>query len=407
MKLLYVASIDFYTKPNPSFHLMKSMLEDVLSAGWQVEFIGCKEKGIDKHIPEEFLDNNSFSYSLVNVPHVKKSSFVQRYIEGVKYSKKVGKLIKDKISVCDCVFVQSSPTALYTLYYARKYAKQKKVIYNVQDMFPGSSIASGVMPRKWMQTIFYSLQKIAYKKSDYITVISDDMKQKVIEQGVDPEKIEVIVNWFDDRTVHEVDWSENRFVAKYKMSKNVFYIQYAGTMGYVFDYKVVLAVAEKLRNNKSIVFQMIGDGSQKDEFVQEAKRMNLDNIVFLPLEPQEMVSDVYSACSLCFIPLKRGIIGNSVPSKAGLLMACKRPIITSADGTSFYCKSFAENEMGIAKDPSDIDGLADAIAYLSQNPELCRCYAQNGHEFGKELYSRTYNMRKYFDLFDRCQAQKE
>ena len=30
------------------------------------------------------------------------------------------------------------------------------------------------------------------------------MKDKLIEQGVPNEKIEVIVNWFDDRTVSEV-----------------------------------------------------------------------------------------------------------------------------------------------------------------------------------------------------------
>lgn len=64
---------------------------------------------------------------------------------------------------------------------------------------------------------------------------------------------------------------------------------------------------------------MIGFGSQYDQFIAEAKERRLDNIVFYPLEPQPMVPHVYSACSICFIPLKRDIIGNSVPSKAGLL----------------------------------------------------------------------------------------
>ena len=331
MKLIYIASLDFYTKPNPSFHLMTTMLEDVLSAGHSVDLIGCAENGVDKHIPDELEKFDTFKYSLIDVPNVKKSAFIKRYIEGIKYSWKVRKELKKIITDGDVIFVQSSPTVLYTLLFAKKQAKNKKIIYNVQDMFPGSSIASGVMNQKWMQKVFFMLQKFAYKNADVITAISDDMKDKLIEQGVPENKIKVIVNWFDDKSVHQVKWDENRFVKKYNLSQDKFYIQYAGTMGYVFDYKMVIEVARCLTHNEKIVFQMIGEGSQKQAFIDEADRLGLDNIQFLPLESQDMVSDVYSACSVCFIPLKKGVIGNSVPSKAGLLMACKKAIVTSAD----------------------------------------------------------------------------
>lgn len=191
-------------------------------------------------------------------------------------------------------------------------------------MFPGSSIASGVMPRKYMQKIFYKIQKIAYKQADKVVGISEDMRDKLLEQGVPYEKTEVILNWFDDKAVHFVDWDKNRYVKKVGMSKDKFYVQYAGTMGYVFDYKMVLEVAGMLKKYKDIEFQMIGMGSQKDTFVKSAEEQGLDNIKFYPLEAHEMVSDVYSACSICYIPLKHGVIGNSVPSKAGLLMECKK-----------------------------------------------------------------------------------
>ena len=45
-----------------------------------------------------------------------------------------------------------------------------------------------------------------------ITAISEDMKVKLIEQGVPEKKIRVIVNWYDENAVHEVPWNENRFV---------------------------------------------------------------------------------------------------------------------------------------------------------------------------------------------------
>lgn len=398
---MYIASLDFYTKPNPSYHLMTTMLEDVLNSGTEVLLLGCAEEGVEKHIPDFLNKHPLFSYHLVSSPKVEKAHFVRRYLSGIRYSMKIGKLIKQYINECDTVFVQSSPTVLYTLYYARKYSGNKKVIYNVQDMFPGSSIASGVMPKKWMQEIFYRLQKIAYKKSDIITAISEDMKNKLIEQGVPNDKIKVIVNWFDDSSVHEVPWSNNRFVQKYNMTPDKFYVQYAGTMGYVFDYEMVINVADKLKDHSDIVFQMIGEGSQKEAFIQAAKIKGLNNIIFLPLEKQEMVSDVYSACSVCFIPLKKGVIGNSVPSKAGLLMACKRAILTSVDKDSDYY-NMIEKHAGVAAPNDDVDSIVQAILYMRDNRDICSQYGKVGYEYGHELYSRSNNMKKYIDLFKSC-----
>lgn len=406
MKLLYIASIDFYTRPNPSFHLMITMLEDLLNYGIEIKFVGCKEEGLDRHIPEILEINHRFEYHLIECPKVEKSNFIRRYLEGIKYAKAVGKYLKKAISDFDVIFVQSSPTVLYTLYYAKKYANGRKIIYNVQDIFPGSSIASGVMPQKWMQYIFFRLQKIAYRKADVITAISEDMKNKLIEQGVPDDKIKVIVNWFDDSAVHEVSWRNNRFAQKYNMSPELFYVQYAGTMGYVFDYDMVINVAEKLKDQKDIIFQMIGEGSQKEVFIHAAKEKGLENIVFLPLEIQEMVSDVYSACSVCFIPLKKGIIGNSVPSKAGLLMACKRAIITSVDKNSDYY-NMINKYAGIAVNNDNPDGIVQAILHMKNKRDVCKAYGVSGYEYGHELYSRSNNMKKYIELFEQCVVKKQ
>jgi glycosyltransferase involved in cell wall biosynthesis len=282
----------------------------------------------------------------------------------------------------------------------------KPILYSVQDMWPGSAVNSRVIKNRFIAGIFYSLQKIAYKYSDVITVISKDMKTKVLEQGVPEEKICPIVNWFDDRTVHEVPWEENRFVKKYDLDKDKFYVQYAGTMGYVFDYKMVLNVAANLKSYKDIEFHMIGQGSQKDSFINDAKIQGLDNIKFFPLEPQHMVSDVYSACSVCLIPLKRGIIGNSVPSKAGLLMACNRAIVNSVDEDSDYYRMFNDNEIGISASNNDPEAVVDAILELYNNKEKRELYAKNGQEFGRNYYARSVNTKKFIELFDYMMKEK-
>lgn len=400
MRILYFASVDFYQKPNPSFHLMTTMIHDLLNSGISIEYVGCAIEGVEKHIPDDFITHEDFHYQLVNLPNTPKSSFVKRYLDGISYASKAKRLIKNVIANCDIVFIQSSPTVLYNIKAVKALDKKKPIVYNIQDMFPGSSIASGVMPNKLMQRFFFTLQKNAYKNSDEMVVISDDMKTKLMEQGVTEDKIHVIVNWFDDTSVHEVSWDENRFVKKYQMSKDKFYVQYAGTMGYVFDYQMVLQVARLLQQYKDIEIQMIGEGSQKESFIAEAKKEGLCNIVFLPLEPQNMVSDVYSACSVCFIPLKKGIIGNSVPSKAGLLMACKRAIVTTSDDGSYYNRMINSNNLGFAYSTDNPEKVAESIVYLKNHPEERAQMGIHGYEYGHDLYSRSSNMKLYLELFN-------
>lgn len=400
MNILYFASIDFYHKPNPSYHLMKAMCEDLIKEGHHVYFVGLSNNELEKHIPDNLLNSSNFHYELVPYTPVPKNAFVRRYLEGISLALKSRKAISNFIGCCDVVFLQSTPTLLYNILVARHYSGSKPIIMNVQDMFPGSSIASGVMPQKWMQKIFYFLQKIAYKKANVIVGISEDMRDRLLEQGVPFNKTRVILNWFDDNTVHEVSRDNNRFIKKHNMLESKFYIQYAGTMGYVFDYKIVLQVAKNLLPYKDIEIQMIGTGSQKDAFIREANNCHLTNIHFLPLEPQDMVPDVYSACDLCYIPLKHGVIGNSVPSKAGLLMACKRPIITSVDRGCKYAEEINNNSFGFACADDDPNAVTDAILYLYNNREKCVDMGIRGYEHGFVRYSRTENMRLYNELFN-------
>ncbi|MFE4896543.1 glycosyltransferase family 4 protein [Peribacillus butanolivorans] len=396
MKVLIQWAGGFDT-PGPSNHLLKALIEDMLSAGISVHLVQGSIRKKNAEIPSDLKNLDKFTYDTLQRKDIAKSSFIRRYLEEVVYlirSVRHWKKTKD----VDVVFVRSCPTSLYAILMA-KILLRKPVLYGIQDMYPGSAVNSGVIGNKIIANIFYFLQKVAYKKSDAISVISEDMKTKVIDQGVSKDKIYPIVNWFDDRTVHEVPWEENRFVKKYNLSRDKFYVQYAGTMGYVFDYKMILNVAELMKGYKDIQFQMIGQGSQKDAFMKEKEKRGLDNIIFYPLEPQEMVSDVYSTCSICLIPLKKGIIGNSVPSKAGLLMACNRAIVNSVDKDFDYYRMFNENEMGISASNDSPKEVADGILDLYHNKEKRERMAKNGQEFGKQYYSRSVNTQKFIKLF--------
>ncbi len=380
----------------PSRHLYNSLIEDLLIQGHIVHLIENHSTGTDPDAPKNLLLFPSFSYETINSKPVEKKAFAKRYLTGVKYCFDCIPALKRQNGF-DVMLVQSCPWAPFAVSFAKKFVRIPTV-WNIQDMFPGASIANGVMDKKWMQKFFYSFQKIAYKKADHISVISEDMKQKVVEQGVDANRITVVPDWYDDKSVKEIPWDDNLFVKKYNMKKDVFYVQYAGTMGFNFDYRMVIEVAKQLKDEKDIIFQMIGFGSQKEDFIAAVKEANLKNVVFLPLEPQEMVPHVYSACSICLIPLPRGVIGNSVPSKAGLLMACHRVIVNSVDEDSDYYKMFEKEQIGISASNNNPESVVNAILKLRNNSDLREKYAENAKKFSLGFYSRSVNTKKHINI---------
>ena len=400
MKILIVMSGGFDTY-GPSRHLYHALIEDFLENGDSIHLIESHSTGNDPDVPESFLNNPNFSYEIVNINTVPKRAFVKRYLTGLKYTRRCKKPLRKTKNIYDVVLVQSCVWAPFMVPLVKKMTNST-VVWNIQDMFPGASIANGVLKNKLLQKFFFKLHKRAYKKADHITVISDDMKLKVIEQGYDEKRITVISDWFDDRSVREIPWENNEFVKTNSLTKDNFYVQYAGTMGFNFDYMVVVRVAELLKEYQDIVFQMIGFGSQMDVFKEEVKSRQLTNVVFYPLQPQNMVSHVYSCCSVCLIPLPRGVIGNSVPSKIGLLMACKKPVISTSDEDSLYIKMINENGFGFGFGNQDYEG----VAKLKSDQELCIQMGKKGYEFGHIIFSRKYNTKKYIDLFTLLSGEK-
>lgn len=396
MRVLFVMGGGF-DRPSPSLHLERALVSSLLNSGNEVSLVCSVLDDGGDGLLEEWRNSESFSCQLIRRKRVAQSNFIQRYLEGVLYSFKLYSAIRS-CGKCDVAFVQSSPTVLFNIIATKLATRGLPIVYAVQDVFPGSSVASGVMKGRVLPALFAGLQRIAYAMSRRVIAINEDMKVKLEEQGVSSEKIEVIVNWFDGDSVRRIPWDENRFVRRQNMSRNVFYVQYAGTVGYVFDYETFLDTARLLSDQPSIRFQLIAAGVMFDQIQEKAAEMGLGNIDFMPLQPLELVADVYSSASVCFIPLKRGIIGNSVPSKAGLVMACGTPVVNAVDEFSFYAEEFVAREVGCSVDSGDSARAAECIMYLHDNPDKLRQMGENAVRYCSERYSKEHGTLRYIEV---------
>lgn len=394
MKILFLTSEGFDT-PNSINHLVKTLLEDAMKAGISVHCISSHKTGTYADIPEELLRCSNFSHNVIPRKNVNKNHFVKRYLDELHYALQAKKIWKEQAASYDAVLLQSNPNSVWNALLLSRL--KKPIILNLYDVFPGHAMSIGVIKNKLVFNVLRLIQKILYKKCTYIVAMSEDMKAQLMAEKVPERKIKVINNWFDDEMFDVIDRTQNKFMEKYQLDCNKFYVQFAGALGYVFDYQMYLDVAEELKEQEDIVFLLIGDGQQKQVIYDEIDRRGLDNIQRFPWQPLDIIAHVYSACDIGIIPLKPGVIGNGVPSKACQLMAARRVILNSVE-QSEYTDLFEKYDMGENVTDHNAHSVAQAILKLYRDRDRCAVIGENACQYAHDHYSRKKNTAKFIQL---------
>lgn len=403
MKILYITSDGFDT-PSPNNQMAEVMINDFLDNGYDVHLIQSRRTRQYPHIPNSLKGKKGFSCDIVDRKVFDRNKFVIRYINDVLYAFSAMKYWL-KVKDADVVYLQSNPTIIFPMVLLRLF-KKLPILYCIYDVWPGHAHDIGVVKSRFLYNIFRLLNKPCYKMADAISVMSEDMKKTIIKEGAKAEKVRIVYPWYDDKTAREVPVEENRFIKKFNIPQDKFYVQFAGTIGYVFDCTAVIELAKRLQSEKDIVIQIVGDGNVKERFVNQVKEAGLQNIEFYPLQPVDLVPDVYSAGNVCFIPLRKSVVYNGVPSKAPILMACKRVIVNSVEINSDYAQMFIKNHIGVAVDSCDYDTMAQQIIRLYKSPQEAKRISQNAFEYCQKHFSSTVNTRKYMDIFDEIGKKK-
>lgn len=397
MKTLFVLSVGL-DKPGPSIHLLESMMLELTSRGHSVHVIQ-KETGKGLPLLSDALRRAGVTYDAVPETVAPKTNFVKRYFDDIKYAFACRKYYKKHID-CDAVFLQSSNVAGLQIRHLKKILN-KRVVFNVQDIFPVNAAQSGIIKESSLiYKIFAKNQRFAYKNADSIITISEDMKKTLIQEGVSPDKIEVVYNWSYSDELIDIKPENNKFIKQNNIDTAKFNVVYAGNIGSMQNADIVLNAAVLLKDNDNIHFYIIGDGVAKQRLLQKAEAESLDNVSFFPMQPSEMAPHIYSMADVNIIPLANGIYKTALPSKTATCLACGRPIIACLGADSRFAQKLAECDCCFSVDSDDHRALADCIIKLQSGTQDKKEYSTA--DLYKEYFLRSTNSKKYADILTDC-----
>ena len=293
------------------------------------------------------------------------------------------------------VYHPPATVALPALFFKLIY--RAKLVYDIQDLWPESLSASGMLTNRKILSIVNGFQNYIYRNATKITVISNGFKKNLIHKGVDQDKVDVIYNWSIPLGV--ANNNNNNILNEYT---DKFVLLFAGNIGEAQGLEVVINAAEIALNRKDlndVQFVFLGTGSSKPKLMQMTQDLRLSNISWLDRVPPTEVNSYLQKADVLLINLLNVQLFNiTIPSKTQSYMMIGKPILAGVEGNT---KELIENsESGLTFNPGDSKDLLLKLMLLKNKTKSeLKAMGENGKLFYNRNLSINVGVSKFENIF--------
>ena len=304
----------------------------------------------------------------------------------------------------DAVMVMSPPLPLGVAGWLAATFRRAPFVFNVQDVFPDVAVELGAITNPRVIAAASALEKFLYRRSDAVTVLSEDLRDNVGGKlGTHrPERVHVIPNFVDTERIAPAD-RMNSYREQYGLGDRTV-VLYAGNVGLSQSLDLLVEAARRFRDRDDVVFVVNGGGSAKDALVESAA--GLDNLKFVEMQPRERLPEVLAAGDLHVVPLKRGLARSSVPSKLYSILAAGRPVLASVDAGTEVATTIERASAGVSVPPEDPDAFCAALTDLLDDPARRTAMGESGRAFVEGWVSPAAVGASYETLFEQVRRER-
>ena len=282
--------------------------------------------------------------------------------------------------------------------------RRRPLLLEIRDLWPESIVAVGAIQSRGALRLIEKLEQWMYRAARHIVTVGKGYRQGLIERGVDPDRVSVVMNGVDTRAFFprgkDQEFAEQLGVA------DRFVITYCGTIGLAHGLDIVLRAAVLLleRRRREIVFLLVGDGALLDTLRGDAAQRGLDNVIFTGSLDTNMIPKVLSLSDACLVHLRASKTFTKVmPSKIFEAAAMARPTILGVRG---FARHFIEKaDCGLCIEPENEGELVEAILQLAEDKDLRLRLGHAGREYVVRKFDRERLAAQYLEIIKRVAGQ--
>jgi glycosyltransferase involved in cell wall biosynthesis len=292
----------------------------------------------------------------------------------------------------DVVYATSPPLFVGAAGLALHWLKRAPFVFEVRDLWPESAVALGELSSSRAIAWAGKLEELCYNRASRIVVVTEGIRQRLIERGFPAGKLVLIPNGANVELFQRRPELGQQFRAAHGLAPEAFVAVYAGIHGIAQGLESVLHAASRLRNDPAVRFVLVGEGPVKAELQALRAKLGLDNVLMLPEQPRSAMPAILSAADTAIVPLRKlELFQGALPSKMFDAWACELPLLLSIDGEARRTLDAAQG--GLYVPPEDPAALAEAIRFLAAEPDRGRSLGLNGRRYTEQHYSRQAQAR--------------
>jgi len=246
------------------------------------------------------------------------------------------------------------------------------------------------------------VQRIAYSMAHHVVANSNAVREKLVNDGVAPEKVSVIYNGLDVRrlatTLSRAE-SLSLLGLPPEIEARRFIAILANMRHEVKDYPMFLRSARKVKEAvPDAGFLLAGEGELSDSLRGLAVELGIDDSAFF-LGRCERVAELLAVSEICVLSSKAEGFSNSILE----YMAAGRPVVVTSVGGAG--EVVTEGETGYLVPSGDDAMMADRLIALLRDPERARAMGAKGKQVVESKFSCEAQLARTESLYDRLLEQ--
>lgn len=253
-------------------------------------------------------------------------------------------------------------------------------LYHIQDLQVDLARDLNMISSKKVINLLLRLESYILKQADKISTISEGMFKKISAKT--NKHVFLFPNWTNTSTFYPVE-DKAALKLSFGLKQNKPVVLYSGAIGEKQRLEDILHVAKIFQDEKSYIqFVICGSSPYKAVLSKKAIELDLNNIAFMPLQPNEKLNAFLNMADVHLVIQKASAADLVMPSKLNnILSVGGLAIITANKGSGLYA-TVEKHKMGILCNAEDIQALKNSIeqgingnnAHIKLN---ARNYAEN------------------------------
>ena len=281
----------------------------------------------------------------------------------------------------DVIIAMTSPPLISFLATLAVPRRARSLVFWSMDLNPDEAIAAGWLRAQSSTARLLSRMLLhSLRRADQIVALDRFMKARIQAKGIPAEKVMVIPPWSHDDSVRFNRQGREEFRAKHNLSGK-FVVMYSGNHSPCHPLDTLIQAAERLVENENVVFCFVGGGSEFGKVKERARQRGLRNVLCLPYQPLEKLSESLSAADLHMVVMGNQYVGIVHPCKVYNVLAVEKPFLYIGPNESHVTDIIGQSDAYVSTH-GDVEGVVANILRAMKNSVLD---SPRGVQLGKDF----------------------